>query len=99
MSSSETTRETSFNFDAYNNYMLQINRSAKATRWLTWFVGFAEGGGGFLISRERCRFVLTQKKDTVLKQVSRTLGVGTVRFFPSGSYYLYDFSIPCPLKV
>ena len=88
MSSSETTRDTSFNFTAFNNHY--TNKSNKPdTQWLTWFVGFTEGDGALLLTGKRPRFVLTQKECAILYHIQETLGFGVVRHFSSGNYYRF----------
>ncbi len=73
-SSSETTRETSFDFTVFNNhYWQQTSRPPLDTNWLTWFVGFAEGDGAILVYGSRPRFVLTQKQGAILYQVQSIL--------------------------
>ena len=60
-SSSETTRETSFDFKAYRK-ISGNNFNKISDDWLTWFIGFSEGDGAFLTGKDkRLRFVLTQK--------------------------------------
>ena len=89
-SPSETTRETSFNFNAYRN--ISNNNSDKISDdWLTWFIGFSEGDGAFLREKNtRGRFVLTQKETAILDHIQKTLGIGRVRHFPHFSRYLVD---------
>ena len=49
-SSSETTRETSFNFETYRK--LSGNDDEKISDdWLAWFIGFSEGDGAFLVNK------------------------------------------------
>ena len=62
MSSSETTRETSFNLTAFNNH--RINQPPLSSNWL--FIGFAEGDGAILTSKSRPRF---QKESAVLYMI------------------------------
>ena len=89
-SSSETTRETSFDFTVFNNhYCQQTCLPPLDTNWLTWFVGFAEGDGAILTSKSRPRFVLTQKEGAVLHIIQSVLGFGTVRHITNGNYYRF----------
>jgi len=87
-SSSETTRETSFNFKDYrkisgNNFI--------SDDWLTWFIGFSEGDGAFLTGKDkRLRFVLTQKEVSILNHIHNTLGIGRVKTFNQFSRYFID---------
>lgn len=84
-SSSETTREASFNFSQY--YINTSNPNPPSTSWLEWFIGFSEGDGAILISGDRPRFVLTQKEGAILYHIKEVLGFGTVRHF--GTYYRF----------
>ncbi len=87
---SETTRETSFNFDEYrkisgkNSYKISDN-------WLTWFIGFSEGDGAYLTGKDkRLTFVLTQKETAILNHIHETLGIGRVRTYGHFSRYHVD---------
>lgn len=84
-SSSETTREASFNFSPY--YANTSHSNPPCFDWLTWFVGFSEGDGAILTYRNRARFVLTQKEGEILYHIKEVLGFGTVRHY--GSYYRF----------
>ena len=89
-SSSENTRETSFKFQAYRN--LSGNSSyIISDNWLTWFIGFSEGDGAFLLDKnKRLRFVLTQKEVAILNHIHETLGVGRVKYFGKFNRYFVD---------
>lgn len=90
-SSSETTCETSFNFNTFNiNYTQHTGRPFLDTNWLTWFTGFAEGDGALLVSGTRPRFVLTQKEGAILFSVRDTLGFGVVRHFNNHYRYIVE---------
>lgn len=86
---SETTRETSFfAFRAYYNTLFK-NRNHPAyptDRWLTWFIGFAEGDGAIQTYGEgkRMRFVLTQKESDILHKIQYKFNIGVVKHFPQG---------------
>jgi LAGLIDADG endonuclease len=89
-SPSETTRETSFNFNDYRKISGKDSDEI-SDDWLTWFIGFSEGDGAFLISKEkRLIFVLTQKETIILNHVCGTLGIGRVRTYGSFSRYRVD---------
>ncbi len=91
-SSSETTRDTSFNFTRFNNhYTSHYGRPTPDFNWLCWLIGFIEGDGAILTSKGRQTFVLTQKEGAILYHIKDILGFGTVTFFdtPSGGYYRY----------
>lgn len=49
--------------------------------WFTWFIGFTEGDGSFIVTkRKELNFVITQRADNkhILKEIRDKLGVGTV---------------------
>ncbi len=72
LSSSETTRKKSFNFDLANQF-LDIHPD-----WLTWFIGFTEGDGAIQTYKNSPRFVITQKERAVLDKIQATLKFGKV---------------------
>ena len=88
---SETTRETSFNFKNYRN-ISGIGPDKISDHWLEWFIGFAEGDGAFMTGKDdRLRFVLTQKEIAILDHVHETLGIGRVRTYgPFSRYHIDD---------
>ena len=89
-SPSETTRETSFNFDNYRN-ITGKNSDEISDEWLTWFIGFSEGDGAFMTGKdERLVFVLTQKETAILNHIHETLGIGRVRTYGNYSRYRVD---------
>ena len=89
-SPSETTRETSFNFDQYRSISGK-NSDEISDNWLTWFIGFSEGDGAFLTGKDkRLVFVLTQKEIAILNHVHQTLGIGRVRTYGNFSRYRVD---------
>jgi len=89
-SPSETTRETSFNFDPYRKISGK-NSDEISDTWLTWFIGFSEGDGAFLTGKDkRLVFVLTQKEIAILNHVHAILGIGRVRTHGNFSRYRID---------
>jgi hypothetical protein len=44
-------------------------------------VGFSEGDGAILEHKGKCSFVLTQKDDKTLQEISRVLKIGVVKHF------------------
>jgi hypothetical protein len=86
-SSSETTRETSFNFNAFR-HLTNINSDKISDHWLTWFIGFTEGDGAILLTGNRPYFVLTQKEEDVLHHICEVLGIGYVRHFGKYSRFM-----------
>ena len=51
--SSETLRETTFNFEVLNNFHLPQHKKRINQNFLEWFVGFSEGDGSFTISKPK----------------------------------------------
>lgn len=89
-SSSETTREISFNLDEYRKISGK-NYNEISDSWLTWFIGFSEGDGAFLTGKnKRLVFVLTQKETTILNHIHETLGIGRVTTYGKFSRYRVD---------
>jgi hypothetical protein len=90
-SPSETTRETSFNFE---NYRKITGKSPDeiSDDWLTWFIGFSEGDGCFFTSKNnRISFILTQKETEILNSINNTLGIGKViTYGPFSRYRVED---------
>ena len=89
-SASETTHETSFNFLAFRSYykmLFEDNSLHLSNKWLTWFIGFAEGDGAIQTygNGTRVRFVLTQKESDILYHINKMLNIGTVKHFPQGT--------------
>jgi LAGLIDADG endonuclease len=88
--SSETIRETSFNFEDYR-IISKNNSNELSNEWLTWFIGFSEGDGAFITGKDkRLSFVLTQKETAILNHIHKTLGIGRVRTYGHFSRYHVD---------
>lgn len=85
-SSSETTRETSFNFSTFRKYIVNINNISDS--WLIWFVGFTEGDGALLTYNNTCSFVITQKEEAILHHIRDTLNIGYVKNFGKFSRFI-----------
>lgn len=88
-SSSETTREKSFNFDLFNYERKRLRLEPIDSNWLAWFIGFTEGDGAILVNNLNftspvLRFVLTQKEGIILYEIQAKLGLGVVKFYPQG---------------
>jgi len=93
-SSSETTRETSFQFNSFRQTRQHFDPDPGALiphKWLEWFVGFAEGDGSIMTraNLKRATFVLTQKEGEILYHIQSILGFGVVRHISNGNYYRY----------
>jgi hypothetical protein len=72
-----------FNFYNFNtNYELNYNKKAPNNKFLTWLIGFTEGDGSFVISKNRnsLQFVITQSTEDIdiLKYIQENLGFGKV---------------------
>ena len=77
--SSETARRKTFQF----SYFLAVKSSHKIpinNAFLTWFIGFVEGDGSFVISHNKVYFDLTQdlKDIDLLYKIKATLGFGKI---------------------
>jgi len=85
---SETTCETSLKFSAFHAYynILFKNQNDLSDKWLTWFIGFAEGDGAIQTygQGKRTRFVLTQKESEILHKIQDKLKIGVIKHFPQG---------------
>nr|YP_010470469.1 LAGLIDADG endonuclease [Inonotus hispidus]YP_010691045.1 GIY endonuclease [Phellinus igniarius]UVF37957.1 LAGLIDADG endonuclease [Inonotus hispidus]WBU93146.1 GIY endonuclease [Phellinus igniarius] len=101
LSSSETKREKSFNFDLFNSERKSLGLKPIDFNWLTWFIGFTEGDGAILLNKNtqinstssRLRFVLTQKEGNILYEVQEKLGLGVVRFYSQGKNGYFRFIV------
>lgn len=89
--SSETTRETTFNFKNYYELLSKskLTLTQKPSQgFLEWFVGFTEGDGSFIVSKNRLFFIINQKDIRVLHFIKKTLGFGTVSNYGNYSRYI-----------
>ena len=85
--SSEIDSEINFIFDYYYKFYNNenINKdgnspSPSPSSFLEWFIGFTEGDGSFIVSKEKVYFDITQKIDDiqVLYYIRKELGFGKV---------------------
>jgi hypothetical protein len=89
--SSETKRETSFNFTLfYEKYLKYIGIEAPDFNLLVSFIGLSEGDGAILTYEGRLRFVLTQKESSILKHIQEKLGFGILRDFNNYSRFIVE---------
>jgi LAGLIDADG endonuclease len=86
-SSSETIRETSFNFYNFRRET-NINEKQISDSWLSWFIGFSEGDGAFLTYKNDCTFVITQKEEAILHDIRNAFNIGIVKNFGKFSRYI-----------
>lgn len=90
LGSSETIRETSFNFNLYNN-IKPLHKNKINTSFLEWFIGFSEGDGSFVISGNRLFFIINQKEIKILNLIRTHLGFGKVSIYNGyGRYVVAD---------
>lgn len=76
-------RSTNFNFEEFNyNYKAKYGNKIICNKFLSWFIGFTEGDGCFVISKTRnnLQFVITQSTEDIkiLYFIQNKLGFGTV---------------------
>lgn len=77
--SSETTCDITYNFDEYSNLIPQHKKKINKN-FLEWFIGFTEGDGSFIISKNKVYFDITQNLNDVqvLYYIKKELGFGKV---------------------
>lgn len=77
--SSETTRDISYNFDEYSNLIPQ-HKNKINKNFLEWFIGFTEGDGSFIVSKNKVYFDITQSVNDiqVLYYIKKQLGFGKI---------------------
>ena len=59
----------------------------KSINNLWWFIGFVEGDGSFIVSKNRCFFIINQKDPKVLYKIKNILGIGKISKY--NNYYRY----------
>ena len=85
--SSETIRKATFNFHYYKNKLpSHINKIN--VFFLEWFVGFIEGDGTFIISKNRLFFIINQKEKKILHYIRTNLGFGKVSTYKTYSRFI-----------
>ena len=77
--SSETTCDITYNFEEYSNLIPQHKKKININ-FLEWFIGFTEGDGSFIVSKNKVYFDITQnlKDIQVLYYIKKELGFGKV---------------------
>lgn len=89
-SPSETTRETSFNFENFRKVSKKTSEEI-SNEWLSWFIGFSEGDGAFITGKnKRLIFIITQKETTILNHIFETLNIGRVRTYGNYTRFRID---------
>lgn len=81
LGSSETIRGNTYNLFKKDFYFFFKQEFSKDNAWLSWFIGFLEGDGAILEYKGRASFVLTQKDDKILQEISEVLKIGVVKHF------------------
>lgn len=81
--SSETTRETPFNFELFYRYGHAHHVSRIPESFLEWFIGFYEGDGSIYssktsYSKKRLSFQITQKDKQLIEKLRYTFGYGNI---------------------
>ena len=81
--SSETTRETPFNFDLFYKYGHAKHVPRIPESFLEWFIGFYEGDGSIYFTtitdkKKRFSFQITQKDRQLIEQFKYIFGYGNV---------------------
>lgn len=77
--SSETTCDITYNFDEYSSLIPQHKKKINLN-FLEWFIGFTEGDGSFIVSKDKVYFDITQNLQDiqVLYYIKKELGFGKV---------------------
>jgi hypothetical protein len=90
LGSSETIRETSFNFIEYDKSKV-LHKKKINPLFLEWFIGFSEGDGSFIESKNRLFFIISQKDIKILYYIRQNLGFGKVSLYDGyGRYIVAD---------
>ena len=85
--SSETIRKTTFHFNEYKKHLVSHKKSINQS-FLEWFIGFVEGDGSFIVSKNRLFFILNQKEEKVLQNIRTNLGFGKVSTYKTLSRFI-----------
>lgn len=77
--SSETIRDMTYEFDEYSNLIPEHKKKVN-TQFLEWFIGFTEGDGSFIVSKDKVYFDITQSISDiqVLYYIKKELGFGKI---------------------
>lgn len=98
LGSSETTREApliNFDFSSYFQTAQPDHIQLKDTKFLQWFIGFSEGDGCFLISKNRCSFIINQKEIALLYNIRTRLGFGKVTLYTQNDQTYGRYHVQC----
>ena len=90
--SSETTREASlenFDFTEFRHRLYSHKINVQITdSFLEWFIGFVEGDGSFIVSKNRLFFIINQKDIKTLYFIKEKLGFGQVSWYKTYGRYI-----------
>ena len=77
--SSETKCDITYNFDEYSN-LIPLHKKKINKNFLEWFIGFTEGDGSFIVSKNKVYFDITQNLQDiqVLYYIKKELGFGKI---------------------
>jgi hypothetical protein len=77
--SSETTCDITYDFNEYH-YLIPQHKKKINIKFLEWFIGFTEGDGSFIVSKNKVYFDITQSLQDiqVLYYIKKELGFGKV---------------------
>lgn len=77
--SSEATRDITYEFNEYSNLIPQHKKKVNK-QFLEWFIGFTEGDGSFIVSKDKIYFDITQSISDiqVLYYIKKELGFGKI---------------------
>jgi hypothetical protein len=77
--SSEATRDITYEFNEYSNLIPQQKKKVNR-QFLEWFIGFTEGDGSFIVSKDKIYFDITQSISDiqVLYYIKKELGFGKI---------------------
>lgn len=68
-----------FHFKETLNYLPQHMKPTNySPEFLSWFIGFSEGNGSFIVSDDRLFFTITQKDAALLHKLRTQLGFGSI---------------------
>ena len=94
LGSSETTREASLlNFSDYQTFGKPEQISRNDSDFWAWFIGFCEGDGSFIQTKNRVILIINQADPQLLHKIRTKLGFGNIlKYTESGRVY-HRFSV------
>ena len=84
--SSEATRDITYEFNEFSNLIPQHKKKVNK-QFLQWFIGFTEGDGSFIVSKDKIYFDITQSISDiqVLYYIKKELGFGKILMRKEGN--------------